>query len=88
MYLTIKRGVLARMEGQLGEYHAGELRRQSSEAEAERIIAEELPRLGWREEDPVVYHTAGRWECAGRLAAGSDAQAVAKLRRFRACGGR
>jgi len=35
------------MAGQLGEPHAGELRRESAEAKAERIIAEELARLDW-----------------------------------------
>jgi hypothetical protein len=38
---------LARMEGKLGDHHSGELRRETAEAKAERIIAEELPRLGW-----------------------------------------
>ncbi len=35
------------MEGKLGEDHSGELRRERAEARAERIIAEELGRLGW-----------------------------------------
>ena len=39
--------LLDRMAGQLGEPHAGELRRESAEAKAERIIAEELARLDW-----------------------------------------
>jgi len=39
--------LLDRMAGQLGEHHAGELRRESGQAEAERIIAEALQRLGW-----------------------------------------
>ena len=38
-----------RMEGKLGEHHAGERRRESAEARAERIIAEELGKLGWTE---------------------------------------
>ena len=40
-----------RMEGELGEHHAGELRRESAELLAERIIAEELRRQGWTEAD-------------------------------------
>ena len=40
-----------RMAGRLGEHHAGELRRESAPAKAEGIIAEELPRLGWKEVD-------------------------------------
>jgi REP element-mobilizing transposase RayT len=43
--------LLQRMAGQLGEHHAGELRRETAEAKAERIIAEELPRLGWTRAD-------------------------------------
>ena len=46
-----KAELLARMEGQLGEHHAGELKRESAEAKAERIIREELRRLGWTEHD-------------------------------------
>ena len=41
-----KRKVLARMEG-LGEHHSGGLKRET----AERIIAEELARLGWTPAD-------------------------------------
>ena len=39
------------MEGRLGEDHAGELRRENAEQKAERIVTEELKRLGWRERD-------------------------------------
>ena len=41
--------MLERMEGRLGEYHSGELRRESGVARAERIITEDLERLGWAE---------------------------------------
>ena len=41
--------LLERMEGKLGDNHSGELRRESAESKAERIIGEELKRLGWRE---------------------------------------
>jgi hypothetical protein len=41
--------MLKEMEGKLGEHHAGELRREGAEAKAERIVAEELARLGWKE---------------------------------------
>ncbi len=34
-----------------GENHSGELRRESAQAKAERIIAEALSRLGWTEAD-------------------------------------
>lgn len=39
------------MEGKLGEHHSGELRLETAEAKSERIIAEELGRLGWTEGD-------------------------------------
>jgi hypothetical protein len=45
------RQMLAAMAGQLGEHHAGELRRESAEVKAERIVAEELKRLGWNAGD-------------------------------------
>jgi hypothetical protein len=48
-----RRELVERMEGQLGEAHAGELRRESAEVRAERIIAEELRRLGWSEAELV-----------------------------------
>ena len=41
--------LLERMEGKLGEHHAGELKRESTEAKGERILAEELRRLSWKE---------------------------------------
>ena len=43
--------LLARMEPRLGESHRGRLRQESAEAKAERIIAEALRRLGWKEKD-------------------------------------
>ena len=46
-----KAQLLERMEGKLGEHHAGELKRESAAAQAERIIREELRRLRWTERD-------------------------------------
>ena len=43
--------LLERIGGKLGEHHAGQLRRESTAAKAERIIAEELRRLGWTQND-------------------------------------
>jgi len=43
-----RKELLEKMEGKLGEHHSGELRRETAEAKAERIVAEELRRLGWR----------------------------------------
>jgi REP element-mobilizing transposase RayT len=48
---AFKHEMLEKMAGKLGEHHAGELRRETAEATAERIVAEELSRLGWAESD-------------------------------------
>ena len=63
-----KRQMLIRMQGKLGEQHAGELRRDSAAARAERIIGEELARWGWspaelavgRKSDPAKMALAAR----------------------------
>jgi len=41
--------LLEQMDGKLGEHHSGRLRQESAEAKGERIIAEELKRLEWKE---------------------------------------
>jgi hypothetical protein len=66
---AFKREALARMEGQLGEQHAGELRRRTSEAKAERIIGDELKQLGWTEADLERRHKSdpGKLALAARL---------------------
>lgn len=46
-----KADLLQRLEGKLGEYHAGELKRENAEAKGERIVQEEIKRLGWRHSD-------------------------------------
>jgi len=46
-----KEQMLHRMEGQLGEHHSRALRRECAETKAERVIGEELERLGWKEVD-------------------------------------
>jgi hypothetical protein len=43
--------MLERIGGELGEHHSGELKRESAEAKAERIIGEELRRLKWSSAD-------------------------------------
>ena len=50
---AFRQEMLERMRGHLGEHHAGELRREQSEVRAERIVAEQLGRLGWTEADWV-----------------------------------
>jgi len=46
-----KEDMLLRMAGQLGDHHVGELHQASETAKAERIVREELARLGWQEAD-------------------------------------
>jgi hypothetical protein len=46
-----KNALLQRLHGQLGEDHSGALRRESEWARAEKLIAEELKRVGWKESD-------------------------------------
>ena len=43
--------MLKRMEDKLGPHHSGELRLESAAAKAERIVAEELQKRGWTEND-------------------------------------
>ena len=43
--------MLEQTEDQLGEHHFGELHRETAEAKGQRIIAEELGRLGRKEAD-------------------------------------
>ena len=70
----------APLEGDLGESQAGDLRRESAEVRAERIIAEELRRQGCRgadlaerKGDPVKQALAARLrrETTACLPAGS-----------------
>jgi len=46
---AFRANLLERMERHLGEHHSGQLRHESAEAKAERIIAQELKRLNWGE---------------------------------------
>ena len=46
-----KEQMLEKMEGKLGENHSGAQRRDMAQAKAERIIREELRRLGWQEQE-------------------------------------
>ncbi len=64
-----RRRMLEAMEGKLGEHHSGELRRETAEAKAERIVAEELSRLGWQETDLATRRKSdpGKLKMAVRL---------------------
>lgn len=55
---SFKKQMLERMEDQLGEHHSGELRRETANAKADRIIGQELNRLGWTEAD-LAEHPKG-----------------------------
>ena len=44
-----KQRLLEQMEGRVGEHHSGGVRQEVAKAKAERIVAEELRRLGWKE---------------------------------------
>jgi hypothetical protein len=48
-----KNQLLEQIDGKLGEHHSGQLRRESADAKAERLISEELHRLGWNEAELV-----------------------------------
>ena len=66
---SFKREALARMEGSLGGHHAGELHQEVARAKAERIVAEELQRHGWQEQDLVTRrkNDPAKLEIAARL---------------------
>jgi hypothetical protein len=46
-----KQQKLEEMDGQVGQHHFGEMRLEVAQAKAQRIIGEELRRLGWQEAD-------------------------------------
>jgi putative transposase len=46
---AFKQQLLEQLDGQLGDHHSGQLRSETAEAKAGRIVAEELRRLGWTE---------------------------------------
>ena len=64
-----KKEMIERMESGLGEHHSGELKRESAEVKAERIIREELRRLGWKAIDLTRRRKSdpGKLEIAGRV---------------------
>ena len=61
--------MVALMDGKLGENHSGELRRETAEQKANRIITEELARLGWKESDLAgrLKSELGKLAIAARL---------------------
>jgi REP element-mobilizing transposase RayT len=61
--------MLERMDGRLGDGHSGELRRQSAEQRANRIVSEELLCRGWKESDLSTRRRSdpGKLAIAARL---------------------
>ena len=49
-----RREMLEKMDGKLGDNHSGCLRMENAQAKAERIVSEELGRLGWVEADLAI----------------------------------
>jgi hypothetical protein len=66
---SFRKEAVGRMEGSLGGHHAGELHEEVARAKAERIVAEELERLGWQEGDLVRRrkNDPAKLELAARL---------------------
>jgi len=50
---AFRQAMLEEMGGKLGDNHSGELRSESAQTRAERIIEEELCRLGWEERELI-----------------------------------
>jgi putative transposase len=48
---AFRKQMLEKMEDKLGEHHSGELRRETAGAKADRIVGQELRRLGWKQAD-------------------------------------
>ena len=72
--------MLDRMDGWLGEHHAGELRQESAEAKAERIVQEELKRWGWKEKDLPVRRKSDPEKLA--IAAGLRTETILSIPRI------
>jgi hypothetical protein len=66
---TFRQELLAKLAQQAGEWGNGKLRREHGESRAERIIAEELGKLGWSEGnlEQARKSAPGKMAIAGRL---------------------
>ncbi len=64
-----KERLLEKIEARLGEHHSGELRRETAQAKAERIVREELRRLRRKEADLATRRKGdpGKLDLAARL---------------------
>ena len=82
---AFRQELLERMEGDLEESHAGELRRESAAVRAERIIAEELRRQGWRRADLAQRRKSDpvKLALAARLKMGTRQSTTTRLQEFK-----
>lgn len=64
-----KKQKLEEIDGKVGEHHLGKLRLETAQVKAERIIAEEMGRLGWKESElwSRRKHDPGKIQMAVRL---------------------
>jgi len=64
-----KQHQLEELDGQVGQHHFGQMRLEVVQAKAERVISEELHRLGWQEADLALRRKRdpGKLEIAVRL---------------------
>jgi len=64
-----KQHQLEELDGQVGQHHFGQMRLEVVQAKAERVISEELHRLGWQEADLALRRKRdrGKLEKAVRL---------------------
>jgi hypothetical protein len=51
---AFRQRLLERIEGKLGDHHSGELRQESAQSRADRIMGEELQRLSWTPQDVAL----------------------------------
>ena len=61
---AFRRECLERMEGKVGENHPGQTRFETAQAKGERLIAEELARLNWTEQDLAARPKSDRLKLA------------------------
>jgi hypothetical protein len=75
---TFRQEFLAQMEEKIGHENYGAERHETAEAKAERIVQEEMKKLGWRKED-LVEHAKGharKVRIASRLRQDNDDAAM------------
>jgi hypothetical protein len=51
---AFKKQMLGQVKGKLGDHHWGELYRETADAKAERILAQELKRLGGKPGEQMI----------------------------------